>query len=58
MFDQAKISQWILEETHDKLDPQDPFNSIVNPAHRDNIVLHLEDKIINELGEILGKHDL
>lgn len=58
LIGQAEICQGIFKKAHDKLDSQNSLDSIVNPAHGDDIVLDLICQIINELGKVVGDHDL
>ena len=54
----AEISKRVLEETHDEFNPQDPLHCIINPAHRDDFVLHLVSQNVDELGIVKRNHDL
>lgn len=58
MAGQAIISQRVLKQSHGEFDAKDSAHSIINTAHRDNLLLRKEGEIIDESSVVVWYHDL
>lgn len=55
---EGEICQRALEKAHDKFNPQNSSDCIVDPAHGDDLLVHLIGQNIEEFCEGIWNHDL